>query len=466
MARTCPPAPERLAVRAVVYSRVSTAGQADGFSLQSQAAAGIARAKELGATSILELEDTFTGMDLNRPALERLRTAVRDGRVDLVVVYDPDRFSRNLNDLLLITTEMDRYKTRLEFVNFTWEHTPQGLLFLQLRGAIAQFEHAQIRERTLRGRRAKAKSGGLGAFVQPYGYRFVSSEDRLQVDAQQASWLLQMFQWRLDGLGPTAIARRLETLGVPGPQGGLWHPQTVARILHNPVYVGRLRRRHAEDDWLPVPVPALVPEHLYTAVQNQPRSRRRCQSSAPGLLSGLLRCGHCQRAITVRGQSRHGARRYAYYQCAGRYSAGCRQPALPRAALDRAAWLALTQAIAAAWPLAPAQNTDAAATKGALKGQFRGLERAAERARQAYIKGLWSLEQYSQHICEQTQLRAELERQLASADHRAATRLDVETMRRALSLAERQAIVADLVLEARLTDETLVLKMVVPSQPS
>ena len=118
-------------MKALVYTRVSTLGQKEGYSLETQREACEEKAREMGASEIIVLEDTFTGIALERPALKELRELVFQGQVQMVVAYDPDRLSRNLADLLLITNELDRLNVNLYFVNFAWESTPLGRLFLE-----------------------------------------------------------------------------------------------------------------------------------------------------------------------------------------------------------------------------------------------------------------------------------------------------------------------------------------------
>ncbi len=104
-------------------------------------------------------DDGYSGGDLNRPALERLRQAVREGRADLVLVFDPDRLSRSLADLLVLADEFERAGVRLEFIAQEVDASPEGRLFFSIRGAVAEFEKAKIRERMVRGKREKARQG-------------------------------------------------------------------------------------------------------------------------------------------------------------------------------------------------------------------------------------------------------------------------------------------------------------------
>ena len=115
-------------MRVAIYRRVSSEEQAlHGFSLEAQREACINKAKEIGATSILEFADEGeTGKTLDRPGLESLRQAIADGLIDCVVILDPDRFSRKLSHQLLLTEEFEKAGVELVFVNFEWQDSPEG----------------------------------------------------------------------------------------------------------------------------------------------------------------------------------------------------------------------------------------------------------------------------------------------------------------------------------------------------
>ena len=109
-------------LRAALYIRVSTDAQVEKFGLASQETALRRRAQERGylivpdGTNEVFQDDGYSGGDLQRPALARLRGAVRDFRVDVLLCYDPDRLSRSLSDLLLVAHEVEAAGVRLEFL--------------------------------------------------------------------------------------------------------------------------------------------------------------------------------------------------------------------------------------------------------------------------------------------------------------------------------------------------------------
>jgi len=341
-------------MHAIVYTRVSTLDQAqEGLSLETQREAAERRARDLGAETVTVLEDAYTGTSLDRPAMNRLRDRVADGGVDLVVVYDPDRFSRDLTDLLIVTREFEARGVKIEFVNFDWERTPQGMLFLQIRGAFAQFEHAQIRERTLRGKRKKAQSGGYDHGFEPYGYTFIAGQG-LVVNAETAPVVKRIYEMYLGGLSVWQVAKQLAAEGVPGPRRPTWEISTVHKILRNPSYLGRVRRKGEQDDWVPLEIPRIIEDDLWAQVQEalarRARRRPRRHASAEFLVQGLCVCGACGSNLYVKSYSRkYGSvmHRYTYYACprraqSSRFGGDQRRcadgPFISSVDVDKAAW--------------------------------------------------------------------------------------------------------------------------------
>lgn len=327
--------------QAAIYVRVSTEEQArHGYSLASQVEACEGRARALGAVQVLTFADEgVSGALLSRPELNRLREMVRGQSLDLVVVWDPDRLSRQLAHQLLLTEEFERAHVRLEFVNFEWQNTPEGQLFYALRGAIAQYEKEKIKERTQRGRLQKARQGRLPLAFRPYGYEYDPATALLIPNPAEAGTVREIFRWLVEeGEGPNGIARRLNLLGIPARKGGRWHRTVVRQILANPVYTGvfyahrydasgcslnrhrppeeRIRPAlRPESEWVPVAVPALVDPERWQAAQSVLAQARRLWAGRPRafyLLSGLLVCGRCGQPMSGCQGTDWGVRRRKY----------------------------------------------------------------------------------------------------------------------------------------------------------
>src|SRR5206468_8745794 len=120
----------------------------------------------------------YSGATLARPGLERLRDLVTEGQVQAVLVYGPDRLSRKYAYQVLLLEEFSRQGVETEFLQGVSAQTPEERLLVQFQGMIAEYERAQIAERSRRGKRYKAQVGVVNVLSgAPYGYRYVRKSD-------------------------------------------------------------------------------------------------------------------------------------------------------------------------------------------------------------------------------------------------------------------------------------------------
>ncbi len=121
------------------------------------------------------------------------------------------------------------------------EDTPEGRLLLNVRAVVSEFEREKIRERTLRGKREKARRGLIVAGPTPYGYRRALDEPgRLVPDDKQAAVVRMVFAWLVDEQRSVReITAELRRLGIRPPRGRQWARSSVARLLTSEVYAGR-----------------------------------------------------------------------------------------------------------------------------------------------------------------------------------------------------------------------------------
>src|SRR5947209_2893234 len=165
---TLPPADDTLVegtFEAAIYPRVSGGAQEDGYSLDTQQAAMLAKARELGwrvrRSNIFR--ETHTGEDLfERPVLTRLRQKIARGEVEAVLFYDVDRFARDPVWIEMVTQECFHFGVQVAFVRGGEDlsrDTPEARILRMLRGFAAQTELGQIRERIARGKRARLEGG-------------------------------------------------------------------------------------------------------------------------------------------------------------------------------------------------------------------------------------------------------------------------------------------------------------------
>jgi site-specific DNA recombinase len=106
--------------------------------------------------------EVYTGTELwARPQLTRLRDAIRSRQIDAVVAYAIDRLSRDPAHLGGLLTKAEHVGVDVLFVTEPLDHSPEGQLIRFVRGYAAKVEHETIKERTIRGKRARLMSGRL-----------------------------------------------------------------------------------------------------------------------------------------------------------------------------------------------------------------------------------------------------------------------------------------------------------------
>ncbi len=365
------PSEDRAVTRVAGYVRVSTTVQEEGgSSLGTQEAAIRAYCAERG-WQVDEREfqrETHTGAELfERPALTRLREAIKAKRIDAVVCYAVDRLSRDPYHLALLITEAEHAGVAIHFVTETLDATPIGRLILQVQGFAAQMEREKLRERSMRGKRAILHAGRLvGSGTHLYGYRNDKEHGRRLVEEAEATVVRQMFDWvATEGCSVRAVTRRLRERGVPPPGTGKfryadpdqerqWGPSQVNRMLRDPAYKGEsYALRHTADhhkrgrpdfrppdEWLRLPdglTPAIVSPTIWDAAQARLATNTGDATRSvriPALLRGHIFCPLCGRKMIP--EMDHGHLRY---RCGSRVAlVRCPAPQVTAREVEPWAW--------------------------------------------------------------------------------------------------------------------------------
>ena len=129
------------------YARVSTESQARDNTIASQIAALRERLSAddgyVGPDHAY-VDEGYSGSNLLRPALERLRDAVAAGHIDRLYVLAPDRLARRYAHQVLLMEEFRRAGTEIIFLNRPIGGTAEDDLLLQIQGVIAEYERAKF----------------------------------------------------------------------------------------------------------------------------------------------------------------------------------------------------------------------------------------------------------------------------------------------------------------------------------
>ncbi len=361
---------------AAIYIRVSGKEQRDkGMSLPSQESTirrfAIEQGYEIDERFIYR--ETHTGAEFwERRELSRMRQAVRDGEVVAVIAYDLDRLAREQAHVYILADEFERADVAMLFAIEEFDKTPLGKLYRSVRAFFGELEREQIRERTLRGKRAHAEAGHLhNGGVDLYGYRRDKALRKRSVDPAESATVRLIYELTaLEGLSLGAIARRLDDAGTPPPAVGKlsyiepnyvprWQKSTLRNILANPAYKGKpvawyragqgerrgTRAVRPSEEWLPLnpdTTPAIVSESLWQAAQDRSATNTgiaKRNESRPYLLRGHVFCGRCGRNMLCEP-----ARDRRIYRCSSRNSAHgfCGGKSIPAEEVESWAWGRIT----------------------------------------------------------------------------------------------------------------------------
>jgi site-specific DNA recombinase len=441
---------------AAIYARVSSDKQREENTIASQTAALIAFAREqqfeVPREWIFE-DDGYSGASLIRPGLERVRDLAAEGLIQALLVYAPDRLSRRYAHQILLIEELARAGVETVFIRAPRGSTPEDELLVQFQGMIAEYERAQILERSRRGKRHRARQGEVSVLSgAPFGYRFIRKTDHsaayYEIDEEQARIVRQIFElYSVQGLSIGAIARLMNERAVPTcKRRGRWERSTVWGMLRNPAYKGeacfgkttiaprqritrpiRMRggvatrnsasHERAREDWITIAVPPIVSEETFALAQerlqaNKIHAPRR--TVTPSVVQGLVSCTKCGYAL-YRTSTRSSARKIHYYRCLGsdayRHLSGpvCNNRPVRQDLLDDVVWTEivrlledprliqneLERRLMAAREADPTKRRDEALRRDLVR-----IRKAIDRLLTAYQEGLLPIEELRERMPE------------------------------------------------------------------
>lgn len=281
-------------VRAALYARVSTEEQAEeGVSLAAQLdylrtycdIHGLEIAGEF-------VDDGYTGRNAKRPAYQRMFEPDVRSTWDMLVVVKMDRIHRNSREFMAMMDDLKRHHQQFVSANDQIDtSTAVGRFVMDMVQRIAQLESEQTGERTYMGMHQKAeeRSGILG-FNAPYGYVF--GDEGLEIQAEEAPVIEDIFNSYLSGMTMDDIAYRLNRAGTLTRRGNPWNKFNLRTILHNPIYAGYL---HWEDIIWKGEFPSIIDVGTFDRTQEMMAAKirnpehRRCISLASLSQSGAAK---------------------------------------------------------------------------------------------------------------------------------------------------------------------------------
>ena len=334
-------------IPAALYARVSSDRQDVDLSVAAQLRALRDYAEKNGYHVAREyIDEAESGRIADRPQFSKMidEAGKPSAPFKEILVWKFSRFTRKREHTVAFKSMLRRKGIRVVSITENADDSATGRLLEGIIESVDEFYSENLAQEVVRGMREAASRGFWVASRVPYGFSKVMVQDgakkrpTLEPDPTTAPVVERIFDMAESGRGILDIARTLNDEGIANPTGRLWTKNGVHIILRNEAYTGTLVWGvDAKDKAEPVRVekafPAIVSKSRFRRVNRKLRSRapRRAHPRRVGstyLLSGLVRCKSCRRALS--GQDAKSGK-FAYYVCQSllkRGSGTCKTPRL------------------------------------------------------------------------------------------------------------------------------------------
>ena len=357
-----------------IYVRQSL-DKKDSLSIESQIEDCVTLCKRNGWNDYKIYKDKgWSAKNLDRPCFQEMNEDVLAGQIEAVVCYKIDRISRSIRDLVNLIEDYN--ELGVHFVSFADNintAAPGGMMMATLFGSLAQMEREAIITRVTDNYYYRCELGFWGGGPAPYGYRLKKTQVNgqkhtvLEQDEKEAAVVRKFFAWYLEEDGSVySILNRANEEHILTRKGAAWTSRVVSDLLSRPLYApntmdiynfylsqgvrmkltpeqcdGKLsvnlfgkrdrgskhpkRSRPASEMTFAIARhKAIIDSDTYLRVQFKKKAKLsttpRSGTANTTILTGLVRCGSCGRAMSPSG-SRNGVR---YFTCSGRrnYASG------------------------------------------------------------------------------------------------------------------------------------------------
>ncbi|HCL03286.1 MAG TPA: recombinase family protein [Lachnoclostridium phytofermentans] len=339
--------------RAIIYTRVSTEMQVDGFSLEGQLRElkGWCEFEKMNVVGIYEEKGKSAKSIEGRPAFQEMMNDIKESIVecDYICVYKLSRFGRNAADILNSLEFIQSYGVNLLCKEDMIDSSQsQSKLLISVLGGVSEMERENIITQSMNGRREKAKQGGWNGGFAPFGYQLEKGELIIvEKEAEIVKYIYEQFVY--GGKGYTTISKMLNLQKIEKRKAvnsnrifSDWSSSAVKHILDNPLYCGKLTygRRKKEkiqgtrnsyrtvktDKFISVQGKhqSIITEELFElATIKRKETGHKFESSTSKkvhLLTGILKCPHCGSPMYINKNSwtnKDGSRKEIFYYTCG-----------------------------------------------------------------------------------------------------------------------------------------------------
>lgn len=376
------------------------------------------------------IEEGYSAGSDRRPQYQKLMGDIRKKKIDLILISDLTRLSRNIEDFCALQRELEKYNAGFFSMKEQFDaSTPSGRMMVNLMVTMAQFEREQTAERVAINCHSRAMRGYVNGGKPILGYsRHPERKGVLVINEEEAPIVKIIFDLFLQyGTRAKTISALHEKLIFPkrsikesDEENPIkWTPQTLSNVLNQAAYIGykEVNKTYKNENpeslkpWQKYQMvkaswPAIIEESKFWEAQKileeaSVKERERLQSGERKtfFLSHLLTCGECGRALV--GQSAHGKsgniHRY-YYHSRKFDDHECQRPRLHAGVLEDKLLADLKKGLATAGYFDDLEKSIIANEKSQAKSSEGEIERLKKELSEvkSEASGIWRLQSGAQ----------------------------------------------------------------------
>ena len=344
--------------KAGIYLRLSKEHDEENNSIEAQREITTKYAMKNHYKIVKEYADNgYSGILDSRPALNEMMIDIARGFINMVIVKDISRLTRNKNKTGWYT-EIFFPDNDVRFISVT-EFIDSGDRYeiddsIMLRGIANQYYVTDISKKVRANKNAMKESGQFVEHYAPYGYKKDKDDKhKIVIDEDVADNIRTIYDMYIEGKTSSQIAEYLNEKRIKNPSRYMklknasrkWRAEQICDILSNPFYIGNTvmnkyktnymkktcRENKDRDTWIikENTHKSIIEKEKYNIVQEIKAGKKgKTRIKYQFLLKDLVYCGHCKRRLQYKIYKSYDKQRYLYdgagFICSYYYKKGCK----------------------------------------------------------------------------------------------------------------------------------------------
>lgn len=289
------------------------------------------------------IDDGFSGVDFNRPSIQKLFNDLKVNKINCIVVKDLSRFGRNYIEVInYLENILPFLNTRFIAINDNFDSINSNYnlnnIDINFKNIIYDYYSKDLSKKVISAKITKVKQGNYLGTVAPFGYKKSKNEKgKLEIDEKTSPIIEMIFNLALEGKTNLEIARILNKNNIMTRKQflnkeinykvtsektkSLWTSNMIYKILSNKVYIGNLeylkssrsietRRKSVEnskDKWIIIennhkPIISKedfekIQEQILKKKEKTESTRKKKNKIGKNIFAYKLFCGHCKYSL-------------------------------------------------------------------------------------------------------------------------------------------------------------------------